>query len=231
MVGEMVGSRKVPTHLAINTAHVKKWAQEQKKDLSEVLKRHFEILHEIIDYQLKNSIRVVTVGLTDDDPDVLKSLKDFFYSLSDDERIHKNQVRVFVIGQWYQVESELADSFKQAMEKTKMYDNFFLNFAVNYDGREEVLSAIKLMVRKINAKKLSEDDLNADAIKENLSSSYFPPPELIIETRRSYSGLLLWDAKGAVIHFSSRRWPTFERKDLDEAINFYNSVIAKDKER
>ncbi|MBN1792831.1 undecaprenyl diphosphate synthase family protein [Candidatus Woesearchaeota archaeon] len=221
-------SRKIPSHIAINTGLVKKWAEDNKKDLKEALGKHLESIRELMGYQVKNNIRVLTIGLADSSPEILGGLKDFFASLSEDESIRKNQVRIFVLGQWYDLDIELRDAFKSAMDKTKMYDNLFLNFCVKYDGRAEVLGAVQLIAKKIVSGKLVEAEVSEDSVKENLSSSYFPPPELIIETRNSYSGLLLWESKESVIHFSSKRWLLFEKKDLDEAVAFYNTVHSKD---
>ena len=136
-------------------------------------------------------------------------------------------MRVFIIGRWYDIDSELADTLKLLMEKTKEYDKFFLNFCINYDGQEELLGSIRLIVRKILADKLKEEDLTSQVIKENLYTSYFPPPELIIEPGQKYSGILLWDAKGALIYFTREPWMLFSKKEYDKAISFFNKEADK----
>jgi undecaprenyl diphosphate synthase len=214
--------KKLPNHVALSTSAIKSWADDKKKELKDVISRHFQLIDELIDYQVKNKIRVLTINLTDSSSEVVSATKDYFIKLCDDERVNKNQMRVFVIGQWYGLDSELSDIFKLSMEKTKIYDNFFLNFCVNYDGREELLGSLRIMNRKLSAGKLKEEQISETLIKENLYSSYFPPPELIIETSKSYSGLLLWDSKGALLYFSEKRWPLFDLGDFEEAINFYD---------
>ena len=220
-------SKKVPIHIAVNTGCIKSWAEDEKKEFAQAVKHHLELLDELVDLQLKHENRVLTINLNEHEG-MIGDLKEFFNNLINDERIHKNQVRVFIIGRWYDLDSELTDVLKQLIEKTKDYDKFFLNFCLNYDGNEEVLGAIRLIVRKILADKLKEEDLTKEVVKENLYTSYFPPPEIIIEPGLKYSGSLLWDAKGALIYFTQEPWMLFGKKDFEKAINFYNKEVEQE---
>ncbi|MFH0869803.1 MAG: undecaprenyl diphosphate synthase family protein [archaeon] len=219
--------KKNPIHIAINSCGVKSWAEEHKKDLAEAIKQHISLLNEVIDYQLKYENRVLSIGLSDTDLEIIPAMKDFFRKLINDERIHKNQMRVFIIGQWFEMDMELTELFKDIMEKTKNYDNFFLNFCIRYDGQEEILGAIRLMIRKIMASKMKEEDITPALIKENLYSSYFPPPQLIIETSCTYSGLLLWDAKGAIIYSTDNDWLDFGKREYEKAIDFFTKTACR----
>ncbi|MBU1199848.1 MAG: undecaprenyl diphosphate synthase family protein [Nanoarchaeota archaeon] len=217
---------KVPSHIAINTGDIKTWAEDNKKEFSEAVNKHLTLLEELIDLQLKYKNRVLTINLSEHEG-MVEELKEFFKHLINNEKIHENQMRVFIIGQWFDIDSELREIFKELMEKTKNYDKFFLNFCINYDGQEELLGAIKLIVKKILADKLKEEDLTSETIKENLYTSYFPPPELIIETPWKYSGILLWDSKGALIYFTKKPWLMFEKRHYEKAIRFYNKEVEK----
>jgi undecaprenyl diphosphate synthase len=216
--------KKSPIHMAVSAGPVKSYVDDSKKDVKEALEVYFEKVDEVIDYQIKNEVRVVTVHINDKTPEMLQALKSYFSALLEDERITKNQARVFVIGQWYELDFELSEAIKSAMEKTKAFDNLFINFCINYDGREEILGAIRLTVRKIMAGKLSENDLTEDVVKENIYTSYFPPPQLIIETQGQYAGTLLWDAPGAVIYYSDKQLPEFDKKDIEAAVTFFDKI-------
>ncbi|MBN2052601.1 undecaprenyl diphosphate synthase family protein [Candidatus Woesearchaeota archaeon] len=219
--------KKVPIHIAINTGSVKAWAAEEEKDYTQAVKKHLELLDELVDLQLKHENRVLTVNLTEYEG-MITDLKEFFNHLINDERIHANQVRVFIIGRWYEIDSELSDVLKQLVEKTKGYDKFFLNFCINYDGQDEMLGAIRLIVRKILADKLKEEELTPAVMKENIYTSFFPPPELIIEPGLKYSGILLWDVKGALIYFTNEHWMLFDKKEFEKALVFYNKEAKKE---
>jgi len=213
-------SKKGPMHIAVNTEGIKNWSEENKKELIQAVNKHLELLDELVDMQIKNETQVLTINLSEHEG-MIDNLNEFFKHLINDERIHKNKIRVFIIGQWYELDSELRETFKELMEKTKDYNQYFLNFCIRYDGQEELLGAIRLIVRKILSEKMKEEELTSQVIKENLYSSYFPPPQLIIEPGMKYSGIMLWDSKGALIYFTRQPWLDFDKKEFDKAISFY----------
>ncbi len=217
-----------PIHIAVNTLGVKKWADQEGKELSEAVEKHTELLDDLIDLQLKNNTRVLTINL--EHQGMIKYLKKYFEKLLGDKRIHENQVRVFIIGQWYEFDSEISETFKKLIEETKEYDKYFLNYCVNYDGQQEVLGAIRLLTRKILSDKLKEEELTPEAVKQSLYTSYFPPPRIIIEPGTKYSGLLLWDSKEALIFFTQEPWLLFEKKNYEKAISFYKKQKPKKKD-
>jgi undecaprenyl diphosphate synthase len=127
-----------------------------------------------------------------------------------------------VIGNWYDAEPELVDNTKQLIDKTKDYDQYFLNFYIKYSGQEEILTAVKLLLKKLQSSKISIDNIKLDDLKDNLPSSNFIPPDIIIVNDHSYNGLLLWDSPGSLIYFTDKYCMDFEKKDLDKAIDFLN---------
>ena len=120
------------------------------------------------------------------------------------------------------IDQELTDLFKQIMDQTKDNDDLFLNFCVQYDGQEEVLSVIKLLAKKVIMGKMKFEDIDKQTVKENLYTSYFSPPEVIIEPSKIYAGLLLWDAKGSKIYQTRKHWLDLTDSDLDSAITWAN---------
>ena len=114
-------------------------------------------------------------------------------------------------------------------EETRDYDQFFLNFCVNYDGQDEIVDACKLIGKKIQAEKMDPDSLSKDAIKENLYSSYFLPPELMIvmNGKKNLSGFLLWDSIQASIYFSDKNWSDFSANDMIKAIAQFQNWKGK----
>ena len=84
---------------------------------------------------------------------------------------------------------------KQVIESTKDYDFFFTNFCINYSGHDEIVDACRLIARQVKAGKIDPNSISRETIKENLYSSYFIPPDLIIKNgKATISGLLLWDS-------------------------------------
>lgn len=154
-----------------------------------------------------------------------ESLTEFFNKLANEEIIHNKKVKISVLGKWYGLPGMVVESIKSAIDKTKDYDSFFLNFCVNYDGQEEIIDAFKLITRGVEggnineylvSKNINESLISKNLIKENVYSSYFIPPDIIIETGtdHKYSGVLLWDSVNAKIFFIEKLFPDIDKDDV-----------------
>lgn len=214
--------KKKPLHLAINGKKICGWAEENNKEEKEAITKNIEQIKKFIKYQIKSEIPILTLNISADTDDETNALLKLFKELMLDQDIHENKVRVFIIGQWYDLDIELTETFKKIMEETKDYDNLFLNICVKYDGQQEVLGVIKLLAIKAKLGKIELEDLKVEDVKENLYTSYFTPPEIIIEPSKAYSGLLLWDSKGAKIYQTKKHWLDMNTSDIDEAISWAN---------
>lgn len=222
LIPRILKGNDMPKHLAIDCTLIRTWATKNTVEIKEAVKKSSEKIKELIDIQLKKDIPILTLQLSTKNEEEITGLKKLFRELADDERIHSKKVRVYVFGDWYNSEPELVDSIKNILDKTKDYDQYFLNFCVKYKGQEEILTAVKLLLKKMQSRKSSSDEITIDSLKENLPSSYFIPPELIIINNCSYTGLLLWDSEGAAIYFTDKYWMDFDKKEFDRAIDFFN---------
>ena len=97
---------------------------------------------------------------------------------------------------------------------------FFLNFCLNYDGQEELVDALKLINRQVLAGKLSPENITGDTIKENLYTSYFISPDLMIKNSESrMDTFFLWDCVGAKRHFTGQDFPEFSKSDFEKVLS------------
>jgi undecaprenyl diphosphate synthase len=214
--------KKIPLHVAIDARQISGWAEKNNKDEKEVIVKNIEQIDTFINYQIKHSLPVLTLNISIDSDDEVTAMTKFFKQLEQDERFTKNNIRVFVIGRWYDLDTELTQCFKNMMEKTRENEGLFLNLGVKYDGQEEVLGVIKLLAMKAKAGKIDLEKLTIEDVKENLYTSYFVPPNVIIEPSKEYSGLLLWDSKGANIFQTRKHWLDLTTEDVDNAIVWAN---------
>lgn len=212
----------MPKHLAISATRITEWAKKNGKAISEATQKNIDKVNEFVDIQVKKDIPVMTIQLCTNTEEEIKSMSSLIKELRKSNVIHNNKIRVFVIGEWYGLDSELTDEIRTIIDETKEYDNYFFNLCVNYDGQKELLATLKLLLKKREANKIKTDELDLQSIKDNLASSYFIPPDLIIENGGRYSGLLLWDSKGASMFFTNKYWLDFDKADLEKAITFYN---------
>lgn len=220
---------KLPKHIALVTKGKHLYAEKHKISIEKVYKRSNVIILSTIASSIKLKIPITTFYIlstkTQELPDsstVIDSLTEFFNDLASKELIHKNQIKVSVLGKWYDMPGKFVDSIKNLIEKTKEYDSYFVNFCINYDGQEEIVDAIRLISRQLKADKLDPEMINKDLIKENIYSSYFLPPDLIIiNGSKRTSDLLLWDSPNAKVYFTNKLWPDFDRVELMDAIRDY----------
>ena len=214
--------KDVPKHLAIGISALSDFLEKPKKTNDEAKALLVQKLSEIIDVQTKKEIPVITISVNPGNESEQRLLREAINEISSSKIVSENKIRLFIIGDWYSQDTKLVDEIKRAMELTKDYDYYFLNFCISYDGKREILTAAKLLLKKARLEKISLDSVWEESMKENMPSSYFPSPELIIMNSTPYSGLLLWDSPGAYMYFSKRKFIDFERKDIDKAIDFFN---------
>jgi len=222
-----------PKHIAFSMTDHLFWAKNKSKDIKEAYHEMFKKILKFPETQVKFGIPIITFYVLTSNFESSKNydiiidlLRDFFMDLAEHESIFKNKIKVSVFGKWYNLPSRVIDPIKNVLEETKEYDHFFLNLCINYDGQEEIVDACKLVTRRVIAEKDDISTIDKLKIKENLYSSAFLPPEIIIKTGKTkkLNGFLLWDSCNSHIYFSEVFWQDFTEKDLLRAINdFQNS--------
>ena len=111
--------------------------------------------------------------------------KDELKKASKDSRIHKNKVRIRVLGQLDSLPGNMSESAQSIMNQTKDYDNYSFNIALAYSGREEIIQAIQKIAGDVKEGKLKIDD-----IKEPIVSKYLWLLEFLKWVEKDESGNL-----------------------------------------
>ena len=221
----------MPRHIAITTDGVEKWALKNNVSFEDAYKRDFLIIKSTVKLMVKLKIPVLSFYILEKSidresehyPKLLDAIVDMFNELSESVIIHENKIKISVLGKWYNLPGRVVDSIKKAISETRGYDSFFVNFCINYDGQEEIVDAIKLIGMQIKSGRIDPELIDKDIIKENIYSSYFLPPDLMIKngSRKETSGFLLWDSVNAKIYFTNKLWPDFDRTEFMDAIKDY----------
>jgi len=229
--GRYVLNISMPKHIGLTTDGVEKWALKNNISHEDAYKRSFLVIKSTLKLQVKLKVPILSFYILDQNVDkesehyrpLLDSIVSMFDDLADSEFINHNKIKISVLGKWYNLPGRVVDSIKNAIDSTKDYDGFFVNFCINYNGQEEIVDAIKLLGMKIKLGKLDPDLIDKESIKESLYSSYFLPPDLLIKngSRRETSGFLLWDSGKAEICFTNKLWPDFDKTEFLDAIKDY----------
>lgn len=227
-----VSRKNLPKHVAISVSRIYEFCQENNRVFKDVFPKSLEKIKYFIEAQIALEIPVFTFHVLsgrvkefDNFSVIMDCLEDFFNSLLKYDVLFENKVKISVLGKWYNLPSRVVEPIKKMVEETKDYDSFFVNLCINYDGQEEIIDSCRIIGRKIELGKIDPDSIKKRDIKDNLYSSYFLPPDLIIITagKRSLDGFLLWDSVNSFIYFSERPWPEFSLGNFVKFIQDYQS--------
>ena len=141
--------------------------------------------------------------------------------LAKDKRIHKNKVRVKIVGKLELLPSYVKEAINVVETATKNYGNFNLNIALAYGGRQELMDAIKSLLRDVNRGRLKSGEIDSRTLEKYLyGDGDYANVDLVIRTggEQRLSNFLPWQTANSVAYFCDVYWPEFRKIDLLRAI-------------
>ena len=144
-----------------------------------------------------------------------------FKKISNDPEIYENKIRIRFIGRIFMFPEKVQVAMKDLEEKTKNHDQFFVNFAMAYGGRAEIVDAAKRIAEKIESGELKVGEIDEKTFREHLYLD--SDPDLVIRTSESrLSGFLLWQSSySELIFLTDVMWPEFTKEHFISCINEY----------
>jgi short-chain Z-isoprenyl diphosphate synthase len=148
-------------------------------------------------------------------------------ALAQDPWIHQRRVRVKVAGRLGLLPLSTVAVIRKAEEATAKYDAMILTIAVAYGGREEIVDAVRDLIRAKARDGLGLDELAEQitpaAIDQYLYTVGLSDPDLIIRTSGEVrlSGFLLWQSVQSEFYFTDVYWPEFCKVDFLRAIRTF----------
>lgn len=132
----------------------------------------------------------------------------------DRKKINKHKIKIKFLGNLDLLPKDLANQCKQLEQETKHHDNYTINFCLAYSGRQEIIQAVK----KILKNKIHPEQVTKKLIERNLYSP--SQPDLIIRTggEQRTSNFLPWQTVYSEWFFLKKFWPEFEKQDLIQCI-------------
>ncbi|MEM2961027.1 MAG: polyprenyl diphosphate synthase, partial [Candidatus Bathyarchaeia archaeon] len=107
----------------------------------------------------------------------------------------------------------------------KNYNEHFLNLAVAYGGRAEIIDASRKIAYKVAKGEIAPEEIDEELFEQHLYTAFLPKqdPDLIIRTsgEERLSGFLLYQSAYSELCFLDVYWPEFRRIDLLRAIRTY----------
>jgi len=158
---------------------------------------------------------------------ILAAIQNKLSALSMGPFVRQHGIRVRAAGRLDLLPPQTRAAIEAAQEATKDHDAVVLTIAAAYDGRAELVDALRSLLR---ARILSAEDpaaaiedISAETIAEHLYLPDLPDPDLIIRTSGELrlSGFLLWQSAYSEFYFTEIDWPDFRKIDFLRAIRAY----------
>ena len=139
--------------------------------------------------------------------------------------LHKNGVKLNIIGDTSRFSRRLQTQIAKAQEKTKDNKELVLNVAANYGGRWDILQAAQKLSDKVHSGEVSEEDYNEENLSKMLCMADQPEVDLMIRTGGDYriSNFVLWQAAYAELIFTETLWPDFDKSAFHSALLTFGS--------
>ncbi|MDY0293188.1 MAG: polyprenyl diphosphate synthase [Candidatus Methanomethylophilaceae archaeon] len=223
----------VPGHLAIimdgNRRYAKEVLQAEPRE-GHIMGR--AKLEEVLGWCMDTGIKVLTVyafsteNFNRDQEEVSflmdlisQALRDF----ADDPRVHENRVRVGVLGDPSMLPESMLEAISYADERTSGYSDHHLNMAVAYGGRQEIVTAVKEIARKVKEGAMDVEDITEGTLSGHMYMSSMPDPDLVLRTSGEVriSNFLLWQMAYSELYFTDVYWPGFRYIDFLRSIRAY----------
>ncbi|CAH0990709.1 Ditrans,polycis-undecaprenyl-diphosphate synthase ((2E,6E)-farnesyl-diphosphate specific) [Sinobacterium norvegicum] len=134
--------------------------------------------------------------------------------------LHKNNVRLRVVGRRDRFSSKLCQQIVQAEQLTVDNSGRTLVIAADYGGKWDVASAAKSLAKDVEAGLLSADSIDESMLAQRMSLSDLIAPDLLIRTggEMRISNYLLWQCAYSEFYFTETYWPDFGEQALRQAI-------------
>jgi short-chain Z-isoprenyl diphosphate synthase len=230
-----VRNNALPVHIGLILDGNRRYAKEMGfDDVTMGHKEGAKKLDDMLTWCVEFGIKIITIWVlstdnTQRDEDevaaLLKVIEEKIIDLSKNPIIKKNGIQIKALGNLDILPDELKEAIKKSEMSTKDHTNHILNIAVGYGGREEIVDAVKRVIREKKACSLEElaDNICADDITNHLYTYGIPDPDLIIRTSGEIrmSGFLLWQSAYSEFYFCDAFWPVFRKIDFLRAIRSY----------
>src|SRR6201984_3019721 len=137
--------------------------------------------------------------------------------------LHRDGVRVRVIGEREGLEPDICGLLEEAEDLTRDNDRLDLVVAFNYGSRQEIARAAQRLAAEVAEGKRDPSSIDADMLGRYLDAPEIPDPDLIIRTsgEQRLSNFLMWQAAYSELVFVPTQWPDFDKAALEGAIAEY----------
>ena len=223
----------IPAHVAIIMDGNGRWAQQRHLPRIAGHKQGMNTVKTVAKAASHLGIKVLTLYAfstenwkrpTSEVNYLMKLPVDFFSTFVPD--LVANNIRVKVMGYTEELPAATQKAVQDAIAATKDCTGMVLNFALNYGGRAEIVTAMQHLAQQVQAGQLAPADIDEAAISQQLMTADLADlqdPDLLIRTsgEERLSNFMLWQVAYSEFVFMQQHWPDFDQTTLEQAIYLY----------
>ena len=220
-------SHSGPRHVAIIMDGNGRWAAERRLPRVEGHRRGVESVRRIIEASKDLGVTHLTLFSFSSEnwSRPVEEINDLFGLLRrfirrDLADLHKNGVRIRIIGSRSELDNDIQRMLDDAVELTKENTALNLTIAFNYGSRDEIARAAGRIAEAVKKGELAPEDMTEECFASYLDTGGLPDPDLLIRTSGELrlSNFLLWQLAYAEFVFVDTYWPDFNKAHFEEAI-------------
>lgn len=217
----------IPQHVAIIMDGNGRWAKQRGEERVEGHRSGVHSIKEVVEVAAKIGVKYLTLYAFSTEnwqrpKDEVDALMILLAEAIDNEvgALHKNGVRLNVIGDTPSLPTEVQKKLQEARLLTANNQGLTLTLALSYSARWEMLEGIKEYVLDIQNGKTELSNLTEDIFGQYLTTAGMPDPELLIRTsgEQRISNFLLWQLAYTELYFTDVFWPDFGEEEFMKAI-------------
>lgn len=219
----------IPSHIAIIMDGNRRWARGKGLSDSKGHEKGADILDEVVEAAEGFGVKTITVyalsteNIKERAKREVLTLFQLFRSgyHSKLKKMMKRGVSVTILGEVQGLPNTMRRLIEQIKKTYIKNEAIKLNIALNYGGKNELVQAIKNIVKN----GIEVEKINETIIERHLYTNGQPNPELVIRTggRSRMSNFLLWQTAYSEFYFTTILWPDFDAKELKKAIAWYQT--------
>ena len=215
---DRINWQRLPRHVAVIMDGNGRWAQGKGLIRTAGHKAGVKTLKNVLKTAIDLRIEALTVYAFSTEnwkrprPEVEFLMKLFSeYLLKELEEMNDYNVRIRFIGRMEGMPEGLQRQMREAEALMKDNTGIRFNVAANYGGQDELIRTAQSLARQAAEGKIAPEDIDAEAIEQELDTAGDPPVDLVIRTSgdQRLSNFLLWQSAYAEFYFTDVNWPDF----------------------
>jgi len=224
--------KTIPKHIAIIMDGNGRWAKSHGLPRIAGHKKGVEVVREITETCSEIGIKTLTLYTFSsenwDRPkmEIEALMKLLINSINKEiKNLIKNNVVFNVIGDLTKFPNSIQDKLNSTINQTNNNTGLELILALGYGSRQEIIGAVKSIVKDVIDSKTTIDQINQEFFSTKLYTKDLPDPDLLIRTGGEYriSNFLLWQIAYTELYIVDEYWPDFNKNNFINIINEYNN--------